>query len=152
MSEIEFLISLTTYLLIDGITSMGKTIDCASQGLFPFKLVSHNLWWTGPFWLQKDISEWPKLSVILPIISEEMRDITLTSNLHFSKPIISMNHYSDFNHLKRIMAWILRFVDNCQSSKRDTHQVNKSFILSVKEVELAEKYWIKLPQWQDWSF
>ena len=110
------------------------------------ELVSHDLWWTGPCWLQKDISEWPKLSVIPPIISEETRDITFMSNLHFSEPIISLNHYSDFHHLKRITAWILRFVDNCQRSKCDTHQVNKSFILSVKELELAEKYWIKLVQ------
>lgn len=75
-----------------------------------------------------------------------MRDITLTSNLHFSEPIISLSHYSDYHHLKRITAWILRFVDNCQHSRRDTHQVDKSFILSVKELELAEKYWIKLVQ------
>ena len=75
-----------------------------------------------------------------------MRDITLASNEHFSEPIIPLSHYSDFHHLKRVMAWILRFVNNCQRSRHDTHQDDKSLILSVKELDLAEKYWIKLVQ------
>ena len=41
---------------------------CASQGLFPSNHVSHDLRWTGPCWLQKDMSEWPKLSVTSPVI------------------------------------------------------------------------------------
>ena len=88
--------------------------DCASRGLFPSELVSHDLWWTGPCWLQKDMSEWPKLSVTPPVIPEELRDITLMSNVHLSEPIISLNRYSDFHHLKRITTWILRFVNNCR--------------------------------------
>ena len=91
------------------------------------------------------MSEWPKLSVT-PVILEELRDITLMSNVHLSEPIISLNCYSDFHHLKRITTWILRFVNNCQHSKSDTQQVNKSSIVSVKELELAEKYWIRLVQ------
>ena len=58
--------------------------DCASRGLFPFELVSHDLWWTGPCWLRKDMSEWPKLSITPLVIPEELRDITLTSYVHLS--------------------------------------------------------------------
>ena len=75
-----------------------------------------------------------------------MRDITLASNVHFAEPIIPLSHYSDFHHLKRVTAWILRFVNNCRRSRRDTHQDDESLILSVKELELAKKYWIKLVQ------
>ena len=120
--------------------------DCASRGLFPSEIISHEIWWAGPHWLQRDISEWPKLSVIPPIVPEEMRDITLASNVHFSEPIIPLSHYSDFHHLKRVTAWILRFVNNCRRSRCDTHQDDESLILSVKELDLAEKYWIKLVQ------
>ena len=83
------------------------------------------------------MSEWPKLFVTPPVIPEEPRDITLMSNVHLSEPIISLNHYSDFHHLKRITTWILRIVNNCQHSKSDAQQVNKSSI--VKELELASE-------------
>ena len=96
--------------------------DCASRGLFPSELISHEIWWAGPHWLQRDISEWPKLSVITCIVSEEMRDITLASNVHFSEPAIPLSHYSDFHHLKRVTAWILIFVNNCRLSRHDTCQ------------------------------
>ena len=66
--------------------------DCASQGLFPSKHVSHDLWWTGPCWLQKDTSRWPKLSLTPTVIPGELRDATLMTDVRFSEPIISPKH------------------------------------------------------------
>ena len=33
--------------------------DCISRGLFPKELVSHDLWWNGPPWLDLPHSVWP---------------------------------------------------------------------------------------------
>ena len=116
--------------------------DCVSRELFPSELVGHDLWWTGHCWLQKDTSGWPELSVTPTVIPEELRDATLMIDECFSEPIISQNRYSDFYQLKGMTTWIHRFVKNCQHSKSDTQQINRS----VKELDLAEKYWIKLVQ------
>ena len=61
-------------------------------------------------------------------------------------PSFLQNTYSDFYQPKRIMTWIFRFIENCQLSKSDAQQINRSIIVSVKGLELAEKYWIKLVQ------
>ena len=34
--------------------------DCASRGLFPAELISHDLWWNGPTWLKSVPLRWPK--------------------------------------------------------------------------------------------
>ncbi|XP_057335042.1 uncharacterized protein LOC130673847 [Microplitis mediator] len=34
--------------------------DCATRGLTPTQLRDHQLWWTGPPWLLKSSSSWPK--------------------------------------------------------------------------------------------
>ena len=34
--------------------------DCASRGIFPSELLTHDLWWKGPPWLSLPPSDWPK--------------------------------------------------------------------------------------------
>ena len=34
--------------------------DCAPRGLFPSKLICHDLWWSGPIWLKFVPLGWPK--------------------------------------------------------------------------------------------
>ena len=120
--------------------------DCASRGLFPLALINHDMWWDGPPWLSKDPSEWPKSHVTTPINTEELRGVSLATNVRSPEPIIPLNRYSDFNHLKKTTSWVLRFVNNCRKFMSNTQQVDKSCILSVEEMEIAERYWIKLVQ------
>ncbi len=120
--------------------------DCASRGLFPSELVKHQIWWNGPYWLRESMSQWPKSSIVPSVTYEELKDTALTSNVCFSEPIIPLNRYSEFHHLKRITAWVLRFVSNCRQLQGSTQQVNKSSTLTVEELELAEQYWMKLVQ------
>ena len=35
--------------------------DCASHGLLPSELLSHQLWWEGPGWLRLGIHCWPEM-------------------------------------------------------------------------------------------
>lgn len=39
--------------------------DCASRGISPQELINHQLWWNGPDWLNKEITEWPKKTTLL---------------------------------------------------------------------------------------
>ena len=57
-----------------------------------------------------------------------------------TSPVISLDHCSDLNHLKRVTAWIIRFVDCCRKKSTTTNS------LSTKELETAENYWIKYSQ------
>lgn len=41
------------------ISSKHNPADCASRDLSAAELASHNLWWSGPPWLQKASESWP---------------------------------------------------------------------------------------------
>ena len=116
--------------------------DCISRGLFPKELVSHDLWWNGPPWLCLPQSEWPSQSVILPEESEEeKRELCCLIVVRHRNPIVSLHRFSSFTRLKRVTAWVLRFVNNC---KRDKAKISSS--LTVIELTSAESYWISLAQ------
>ena len=57
-------------------------------------------------------------------------------------PVIPFEQYSDFNHLKHVTAWILRFTKNC----RPGTQKRLTPLLSTEELHDAEYYWISIIQ------
>ncbi|XP_028982434.1 uncharacterized protein LOC107045164 [Diachasma alloeum] len=40
--------------------------DCASRGISPSQLEDHQLWWSGPEWINQDPEEWPQSSIDAP--------------------------------------------------------------------------------------
>ncbi|CAD6210186.1 GSCOCG00010884001-RA-CDS [Cotesia congregata] len=65
--------------------------DCASRGLDAKNLTQHNLWWSGPPWLEKSPEHWPTLSIspISPSDIEKARIfwIKTTQTAYFSSEI-----------------------------------------------------------------
>ena len=59
---------------------------------------------------------------------------------HTESSVIPLNRYSDFNHLKRITAWIICFIDRCQKKNILTNH------LSTKALRDAEAYLVKHSQ------
>ena len=118
--------------------------DCASRGLFPLQLKDHDLWWKGPQWLRLDISHWPvQPSSLSETVPEEERKICHLTTIAPIDPIIPTTRYSSFGKLKRVTAWIFRFVRNlsCPESERCL-----SPCLSVTKLSSAEDYWLMIAQ------
>ena len=117
--------------------------DSASRGLFPSELLDYSLWWNGPTWLKLSPADWPKQSLLPPNDThEEEREIALHLISQPCSPVIPFEQYSDFNHLKRVTAWILRFTKNCHSGT----QKRLTPLLSTEELHEAEYYWISIIQ------
>ena len=115
--------------------------DCASRGLFPSELLNHELWWSGPEWLYLPSSDWPKQpsSQRSESCDEEM---SLHVATHSKVPIIPMDRYSSFTRLKRVTAWMFRFINHCRTpSKRQSVSY-----LTTEELIAAEAYWLLLSQ------
>ena len=129
------------------VRSQDNPADCASRGLFPSELADHPLWWNGPEWLQLHPDQWPDQSSLpsAKTPAEEEREICLHLLLTDQTPVIPLDRFSSFSLLKRVTAWIRRFVDNCRRQKQERP---KSLFLSVSELEGAEAYWITLMQHQ----
>ena len=122
--------------------------DCASRGLFPSELLEYELWWKGPPWLRSRPSEWPKQSKLPPSEpSDEERDICLLTPVQPKLPIIPLDRYSSFTRLKRVTAWIFRFINNCRVRRRNQVKAIQNYpCLSVQELVAAENYWILIAQ------
>lgn len=88
--------------------------------------------WTGPI----------NLSFFLMSQSEEeKRELCCLIVVRHRNPILPYDRFSSFIHLKRVIAWVLRFTNNCKKRR------NKITLpLTVSELASAESYWISLAQ------
>ena len=131
------------------VSGMDNPADCASRGVFPTELLNHHLWWDGPTWLKLPSSGWPQqLSVPVPESSDEECRVCHLTLVEQNTPIIPLDRFSSFNQLKRITAWILRFIENCRSRE---HRDSLSPHLCTEELMKAESYWISLIQKEHFS-
>ena len=120
------------------VNGVDNPADCASRGVFLVELVKHRLWWSGPKWLQLPSAEWPSKS------PSTVFDYYIEEVCHLSVPVTSsiifLEQYSDYHHLKRITAWVIRFIRRCQ------RKCDATTCLSAEELVYAEKYWIRYTQ------
>ncbi|XP_064387758.1 uncharacterized protein LOC135335954 [Halichondria panicea] len=118
--------------------------DCASRGLYPSELLNHSLWWEGPIWLKESSSSWPE-KFPLPSNKKEIEEskVALSALTLTPTPIIPVDRFSGYSHLKRITAWMIRFVTNFQTKD---HAERSKGNLSISELQAAENYWVKLIQ------
>ena len=127
--------------------------DCASRGLFASELITHDLWWSGPHWLASGIHHWPKQPTIPPnSLNEEADEICVHTSviqpeLTRKTPLILADQFSSYTRLKRVTAWIMRFIKNCQTAV-DDRRMNP---LTVRELDQAHAYWITTSQHDHFS-
>ena len=118
--------------------------DYASRGIFPSELLHHELWWDGPTWLKSPVSDWPQqLSVPPAEPSDEIRQTCHFAVIDQSSLVIRFDRYSSFDHLKRVTAWIFRFLD---LSRNGGNRKEGSPHLTSEELVKAETYWVSLSQ------
>ena len=120
--------------------------DCASRGLFPSDILAHHLWWNGPDWLKGNPNQWP--SQFIPEIDSHSEDLELCSFVSCTtidiEPLISLDKFSNFSSYKRIIAWVIRFSNNCLSRKRKIdHETGP---LTIQELDRSSNYWISVMQ------
>ena len=121
--------------------------DCASRGLLPMQLKDHHLWWKGPQWLLAEPDQWPeqptRLCETVPAEEREICNLATVTSTTFAEPVVPTNQFSDFARLKRVTAWILRFINNLCTV---VSQRCLSPHLTVSELSAAEGYWLMIVQ------
>ena len=121
--------------------------DCASRGLFPLQLKDHRLWWDGPQYLRLKPSLWPEqpssLSEVIPTEEREICNMTTLIQPGTFESLIPIGRHSSFVRIKRIVAWIYRFIHNLRSSV-SSRRVAPHLIAS--ELSVAEEYWVAVIQ------
>ena len=92
--------------------------DCSSRGMFSSELLSHGLWWSGPHWLKLPASQWPKINKPDPVTSQKKLvnyDPIACSISIIQDPLLTFHRFSSFNQQKRIIAWVIWFLNNCRA-------------------------------------
>ena len=104
------------------------------------------MWWCGPDWFCLDSSEWPRMSDTSPTASPSEEEITACCNIAASiqQPVLPLDSYSSFNHVKRITAWLQWFIHNCCAHKNGLER--KTPPLTAQKLGMAETYWILISQ------
>lgn len=96
--------------------------DFVSRGVSPKDLLSLDMYWSGPSWLQKDERFWPVSSVI-PKHDElpEIKRGPVANVSTLDTEVIDFSRYSNLSRLERVVAYCLRFKGNClkQNGKKE---------------------------------
>ncbi|GFW34030.1 integrase catalytic domain-containing protein [Trichonephila clavipes] len=118
--------------------------DLLSRGCSPRQMLSSR-WWEGPSWLKQNSEYWPdgEISCEPQEVNVE-RKKTKNANVDLANdaPSLLIYNVSDYDKMIRVIAWILRFVNNC----RKDYNKCKEHELSVAEIENSEKQLIRLTQ------
>lgn len=124
--------------------------DLASRGVDPQRLQDSTLWWRGPSFLLKEESEWPSQG---SLSTNDLPELKVFACTELKKEInscslVDFERYSRYDKLKRIVAYILRFINKCRkySVNADVIEVDElqhSLILLVKQCQL-ESFAIEL--------
>ena len=89
------------------VSGLENPADCASRGLNLSELLQHPLWWNGPTWLKRSPADWPKQSTLPPNESfKEESEVSFHVTTPPVLPITPLDHYSRFNQLKCVTAWV----------------------------------------------
>ncbi|UYV75643.1 hypothetical protein LAZ67_13000834 [Cordylochernes scorpioides] len=116
--------------------------DLPSRGCSIVQFVSTN-WWEGPEWLKGEKESWPNFEPTIDeeeIIKEKRNTLQAHTTLIVEANQWFLDRRSKYSLNIRIMAWVLRFVDNAR--RIPTEKGN----LKVIELERAERKLLKLVQ------
>ncbi|XP_070547932.1 uncharacterized protein [Ptychodera flava] len=138
--------------------------DIATRGVQASNLVDNKMWWNGPDFLCKEEVYWPKnTKVSEKSTTETRRGVQHTGKVHLQNNCtpecqsymsiaekdanwrLDPIHFSCWKRLKRITAWVYRFLENCQPNQRSTGE------LLPEELENAEIRIIRKMQMQAFS-
>ena len=121
-----------------------------TRGVMSHDELNSSDWFKGAGFLLKEEERWPKS--IIPELNENddaLRNRTVMVALGMIVEVnrIDMSRFSTWLRLKRVVAWIIRFLSNCRISEED----REAKCLTVEEINDAEHLIIKDVQATDFG-
>lgn len=134
------------------IATKDNPADIISRGCDIRVLTKLSLWWKGPPWLILEDDEWPNLdnadsTEVYPIAIPEMRNVRRAMVSRIENDISMFERFSSFVRLRRVIAYCLRFYDNCKLPK--ANRVTGS--LTVLELNSSLNILVKIAQSCDFA-
>ncbi|CAH2096333.1 unnamed protein product [Euphydryas editha] len=132
------------------VSSENNPADILSRGLAFDSLINCELWWNGPSYLQCH-NNFDSLNNNI-INLENLPDLKSNIVHNFSSfdnlDFIQFNKYSSFTKLKRVWAYVLRFINNVRGGEANRYKTKQTGLLSVSELDEAQYTLIRFAQMQ----
>lgn len=126
------------------VRSSDNPADCASRGLLPRDLLKKSLWWQGPEWLTLPKENWPCRDLEDALgnfdVTEERKHLVLISSfVSLDSLDILLEKFSSLAKIKRIIAYIFRFLHRARSRSLNgafvEEELHKALLVMVKRVQ-----------------
>lgn len=130
------------------VRSSDNPADLISRGENSKTLLSNTLWWSGPAWLCNTPENWPTGPQLTnsELPTEEIKVANNISLPVQCDQLDIIGRYSSLPRLQRVVAHVLRFVNNARNVAE-----RQSGPLSLKELQAAMNCLFKISQRQDFS-
>ena len=120
--------------------------DCASRGISPRETRKVDMWLNGPEFLQSSGNSWEDAAtdVLVADGDPEVKRTTLVNAIAIGRsPLLEHleRRISSWHRMKRVMAWVFRFVKGCKKAEGCGESE-----LALSELQSAEKTIIRLVQ------
>lgn len=128
-------------------TSM-NVADDATRDVHPPRFDIASRWINGPVWLRHE-QDWPESQKNVEDTNEEKRLTVLTTQLI---PYFDFSKYSSYNRMKRVFAWVLRWISLHKEQKlsKNITQYGGS-VLTAKELINCEQVLCRISQRESYS-
>ena len=119
--------------------------DICSRGSMPSKLITNQLWWSGPEFLRGEKEQWPSLKLNSVEVTSDDSDPRIelkegncskSKKRHSSSVLVNI-----LQRLIRVTAYVLRFVCNLKQSKMKKELIDREVM--EEEMDQARELWIK---------
>lgn len=127
------------------VPSDSNPADILSRGMSAKALKESKLWFSGPPWLQQSPRHWPPdISAQNPIFPKDLPEFKNQTHvlLQTNKELFPFVKFSSLTKLKRVTAYCLRFIQNCQIAR----ELRQYDTLSLDELNSAMQTLVKLAQ------
>lgn len=123
------------------VSSENNPADVISRGLEPKLLGDCHIWWHGPHFLSTLEEFWPNNNTVF-LDPPEMKQNNVSLVTTSTNKVLPIENYSSLSKLQRIVAYVIRFVHNCQSKVHVPQfgplkysEFNKALIYLCKQVQ-----------------
>ncbi|XP_055542932.1 uncharacterized protein LOC129728511 [Wyeomyia smithii] len=120
--------------------------DIISRGQLPFTLTENRVWWNGPDFLNESIITMEPCEEVSDSELPELKPAIISTIVIIELQLPVFERYSSFRKLQRVIAWILRYVNNSRKQKTNrilekrlnTDELRQSMLVIVRVIQHIE--------------